>query len=73
MVRQENKLLMTQDTRIEPPRIADEKTSLVAYLDYQRQTIINKLDGLSEADARRAIPPSTLTLLGLVKHLAYVD
>jgi uncharacterized damage-inducible protein DinB len=64
---------MSDETRIEPPRTADEKTSLVSYLDYQRETIIKKLVGLSEADARRAMPPSTLTLLGLTKHLAFVE
>ena len=63
---------MTQ--RIEPPTEADEKTTLLAYLDYHRATLAWKCEGLTAAQlAARATPPSTLSLLGLVRHLAEVE
>lgn len=47
---------------------------LRAFLDYHRATLAMKCDGLSEEDLRRqSIPPSTLSLLGLVRHLAEVE
>jgi hypothetical protein len=60
--------------RIEPPAIADERTMLVTWLDYHRATLEMKCDGL-DADAlrRRSVPPSTLSLLGLIRHMAEVE
>ncbi|MDQ3661123.1 MAG: DinB family protein [Actinomycetota bacterium] len=47
---------------------------LRAFLDYHRATLAMKCDGLSEQDLRRqSMPPSTLSLLGLVRHLAEVE
>ena len=46
------------------------KADLWARLQAARTTILTKIDGLSEYDARRAITPSGTNLLGLVKHLA---
>ncbi|SCG73783.1 Uncharacterized damage-inducible protein DinB (forms a four-helix bundle) [Micromonospora echinaurantiaca] len=52
----------------------DERTILVQYLRDQRLTLELKCAGLdAEALARRAVPPSTLSLLGLVRHLAEVE
>ncbi|MFC4020456.1 DinB family protein [Micromonospora sp. GCM10011542] len=53
---------------------SDERTILVHYLRDQRLTFQLKCDGL-DADqlARRAIPPSTMSLLGLIRHLAEVE
>lgn len=47
---------------------------LVAWLDYQRATLEMKCAGL-DADQlrRREIPPSSLSLLGLVRHMAEVE
>ena len=56
-----------------PPIRAGEKETLNAFLDYQRGVIVWKLEGLSEADARRPIVASGTSLLGLVRHLAYVE
>lgn len=42
-------------------------------MDYHRATLLNKIDGVSDADLRRPMVPSGTTLLGLVKHLAYVE
>jgi uncharacterized damage-inducible protein DinB len=47
---------------------------LRAFLDYLRATLAMKCDGLSDEDLRRkSMPPSTLTLLGLVRHMAEVE
>lgn len=62
---------MTQ--RADPPLRADEKTMLCAFLDYHRATLLLKVDGVSDEDLRRPAVPSGTTLLGLVKHLAYVE
>jgi uncharacterized damage-inducible protein DinB len=51
-----------------------ERATLTAYLRYYRQTLVMKCAGLdAEAMARRAVPPSDLSLLGLVRHLADVE
>jgi uncharacterized damage-inducible protein DinB len=60
--------------RIGPPLIADERSMLRAFLDYHRATLALKCDGLSDEELRtRSMPPSTLTLLGLVRHMAEVE
>jgi hypothetical protein len=44
------------------------------WLDYQRSTLLWKCDSLDGAELVRAgIPPSPLTLLGLVRHMTYVE
>ncbi|MQA80310.1 MAG: DUF664 domain-containing protein [Streptosporangiales bacterium] len=53
---------------------ADERTVLVEYLRDQRLTLELKCTGLDAADlARRSVPPSTMSLLGLVRHMAEVE
>lgn len=59
--------------RIEPEVRGDERTTLCAYLDFQRATLLQKIDGLDRSQMARRLPPSTLTLAGLVKHLALVE
>ena len=60
--------------RIGPPLRAGERETLRAFLDYHRATLAMKCDGLDdEALRRRSMPPSTLTLLGLVRHMAEVE
>lgn len=59
--------------RVYPPYHGDEKPMLLAYLNFQRDTAICKLQGVSEDDARRTLGPSSLTLIGIVTHLAYVE
>jgi len=54
--------------------VADERTTLLAYIDHQRNFLIDKASGLSEDQVRIAsCPPSDLTLLGLVRHAAEVE
>jgi uncharacterized damage-inducible protein DinB len=51
-----------------------EKATYRQYLDNYRLTIEMKCDGLdAEQLARRSVPPSTMSLLGLVRHLAWVE
>jgi uncharacterized damage-inducible protein DinB len=60
--------------RPDPPRIAGEREMLRVFLDFHRATLAMKCDGLSDDDLRRrSMPPSTLTLLGLVRHMAEVE
>lgn len=54
-------------------RTGDERALLCAMVDYQRSVLLRKVGGLDEDDLRRTMTPSGLTLLGLVKHLAYVE
>jgi uncharacterized damage-inducible protein DinB len=64
----------TADQRTETPRVADERTSLDAWLDYHRATLLWKCDGLTPAQlAERSVEPSTMSLLGLVRHMAEVE
>ncbi len=55
------------------PFTGAEKESLHVSLDRHRDAVLWKLEGLSDADLRRAMTPSGTNLLGLVKHLAGVE
>ncbi|WP_433205322.1 DinB family protein [Nocardia sp. CA-107356] len=58
-------------TRTKPPLIADERTMLQSWLDLHRRTLLWKCARLeAEQLKRRCVAPSTLSLLGLVRHLA---
>jgi uncharacterized damage-inducible protein DinB len=60
--------------RTDPPEHADERTSLDAFVDYHRQTLLWKCSGLPADQLKRhAVESSNLTLLGLVRHLAEVE
>jgi Protein of unknown function (DUF664) len=62
------------DGRPEVPQLGDERPMLTAYLDYQRATLELKCAGLTDEQLReRSVPPSTLSLLGLVRHLTDVE
>jgi uncharacterized damage-inducible protein DinB len=52
----------------------DERSTLVEYLRRYRLTLDMKCADLdAEQLARRSVPPSTMSLLGLVRHLAEVE
>jgi uncharacterized damage-inducible protein DinB len=55
------------------PTTTSERDALGQYLDYQRETILLKTEGLSKEQLGRRIPSSGLTLAGLLYHLAYVE
>ncbi|GAB2775772.1 DinB family protein [Terrabacter koreensis] len=62
------------DDRPRIPRVADERAALTAYLEYYRATVEMKCRGLTPEQARtRSMPPSTMSLHGLVRHLAGVE
>jgi uncharacterized damage-inducible protein DinB len=56
------------------PRNTDERTTLLSFLEWQRATLARKCEGLTAEQLReRSAPPSTLSLLGLVRHMADVE
>ena len=60
--------------RVDPDHLADERTSLDEWVDYHRATLLMKCAGLNEEQLkRRPSPPSTLSLLGLVRHMTEVE
>src|SRR4051812_39336184 len=64
----------SDDPRENGPRLGDERTTLVESLRRQRLTLELKCEGLgAEAMARRSVEPSTMSLLGLVRHLAEIE
>lgn len=59
--------------RPERPLTADELTTLLGFLDYQRATLDWKSRGLDAAGLRATVGASSITLGGLLKHLAWVE
>src|ERR1700722_11756012 len=60
--------------RLDPPFEADERATLTGFLDFHRATLALKCEGLTDDQLRQqAAPPSGLSLLGLVRHLAEVE
>ena len=55
------------------PTSGDERTLLAAFLDWHRWAAANKLRGLTEAESRMTPTPSSLSLLAIVHHLAFVE
>src|SRR5213083_2107463 len=53
--------------------VSDPKSDLHRYLQTGREALLWKLDGLSEYDVRRPLVPTGTNLLGLVKHVAWVE
>lgn len=53
--------------------VSSEKADLQRYLQSGRDALLWKLEGLSEYDIRRPMTPTGTNLLGLLKHLAYVE
>lgn len=61
-------------TRTDPPIHGDERETLLAFLNYHRDTFRLKCEGLTpDQMLARATPPSTLSLLGILRHLADVE
>ena len=59
--------------RPEPPLAADETDTLLGFLDYQRATLAWKVARLDAAGLRATTAASTMTLGGLLKHMALVE
>jgi uncharacterized damage-inducible protein DinB len=63
-----------QDPRHDPPPTGDELETLLGFLHWQRDTLELKCSGLEAAElARRSVEPSTMSLLGLIRHMAEVE
>jgi uncharacterized damage-inducible protein DinB len=62
-----------EQNRPEPPLTGDEITTLVGFLEYQRATLAWKCGGLDAAGLSATVAASSMTVGGLVKHLAYVE
>lgn len=56
-----------------PPRTAPEFETLKGFLDEHRSIVLWKLEGLTKEQATQAVVPSGTNLLGIVKHLAWVE
>jgi hypothetical protein len=60
--------------RTDPPEVAGERESLESWLEYHRATLLSKCQGLTgDQLTERAVAPSSLSLLGLVRHMADVE
>jgi hypothetical protein len=59
--------------RRDPGVQADEMTALCQFLDFHRDTMLMKVEGLTKEQLAVRLPSSELTLAGLVKHLALVE
>ncbi|MFI0712492.1 DinB family protein [Streptomyces inhibens] len=65
---------LTSDTRSAAPAVGNERETLTAALDWHRATFELKCAGVpSDRLSERAVPPSALSLHGLVRHLAGVE
>ena len=66
--------LWADDDRPHIPRVAAERQALAAYLEHFRATVELKCRGLTSAQLRsRPLPPSTLSLHGIVRHIASTE
>ena len=59
--------------RTDPDPGGSELSLLAEYLDYQRETVLSKTDGLTKEQLAQGHPPSELTLAGLLYHLSLVE
>jgi uncharacterized damage-inducible protein DinB len=59
--------------RPEPPPAGDEVATLLGFLEFQRATLAWKCSGLDQAGLEAKVGASSMTLGGLLKHLAYVE
>ena len=59
--------------RPEPPLAGSEVETLLGFLDYQRATLAWKCAGLDDEQLRRPLHPTSMTLAGMLKHLARVE
>ena len=59
--------------RVEPPIAADEAATLLGFLDHHRATLAWKCSGLDAAGLNATTAASSMTLGGMLKHLAYVE
>lgn len=59
--------------RTEPPPSGSEAEVLLGFLDFHRETVLAKCADLDDVGLGTPLPPSTMTLGGLLTHLAFVE
>lgn len=64
---------MSEAPRTDPPLAADEAATLLGFLEFHRDTLRWKTSGLDAEQLAQAHAPSTMTLGGMLKHLASVE
>ncbi len=64
---------MTKTVRTEPSLTGNETEVLVGFVDYHRDTLRIKTEGMDAQQLNQRLAPSTMTLGGLLKHMAYVE
>jgi uncharacterized damage-inducible protein DinB len=64
---------LDEQTRPEPPVAGDETATLLGFLERQRATLAWKCGGLDAAGLRATLGPSSMTLGGMLKHLAHIE
>ena len=64
---------LDEQGRPKPPSAADEAATLVGFLDFQRATLAWKCSGLDAAGLDTTVAASSMTLGGMLKHLALVE
>ena len=60
-------------TRVDPPAVGSELDTLNSWLDYERATLLLKLDGLTEEQAGQRTVASDTTLHGILRHLTTIE
>ena len=65
--------LVDEHGRPQPPLAGDETATLLGFLDYQRATFAWKCSGLDAEGLSATVAASSMTLGGMLKHLAYVE
>lgn len=66
-------IVFDEHGRPEAPVAADEATTLLGFLEYQRATLAWKCAGLDSEGFRTTVGVSSMTLGGMLKHLAWVE
>jgi hypothetical protein len=71
--RHDNDVIGPIELAPDPPYAVDERHTLVTFLDYYRSVFLRKMAGLTAEQLSVSLPPSELTLGGLLKHMALVE
>lgn len=66
-------VMVDDQGRVEPPLAVDEWHTLTTFLDFHRATLHWKCSGLDAAGLQRTVAASSMTLGGILKHLAWVE
>ena len=64
---------LDEQGRPQPPAAADEAATLLGFLEYERTTLAWKCSGLDAVGLKTTLGPSSMTLGGMLRHLARVE